>query len=104
MESLFQAKLIKKLRVIFPGCLILKNASSYLQGIPDILILFESTWAMLEVKDSPNAKRQPNQTYYIDALNDMSFAAFIYPENEESVLHELQRAFEHSRISRFSKS
>jgi len=30
----------------------------------------------------------------------MSFAAFIYPENEAEVLHALQRAFEHRRPTR----
>lgn len=91
-ENLYQARLIKELRCIFPGCLILKNDTDYIQGIPDLLILFGDRWAALEVKASANAAWQPNQEYYIELLNDMSFAAFIYPEIEEEVLDALQQA------------
>lgn len=101
-ENKYQAKLIKKLERLFPGCLILKNDSSYRQGIPDLAIFFRDTWAMLEVKDSESAPSQPNQDFYIDMLDNLSFAAYIYPENEEEVLNELQRAFGSSRKTRVS--
>lgn len=91
-ENAYQGRLIKVLRDLFPGCLVLKNDPQYLQGIPDLLILHEDKWAMLEVKDYEDAPEQPNQGYYVDMLNDMSFAAFIYPENEEEVLDALQQA------------
>lgn len=96
-ESEFQAKLIKKLKLILPGCTILKNDSNYSQGVPDLTILYKEKWAMLEVKASGSAKERPNQRFYIDEMNRQSFAAFIYPENEEEILHELQLAFEHNR-------
>jgi len=99
-ENRYQADLIKKLNVRFPGCVVLKNDSSYIQGIPDLLVLFRNKWAMLEVKASHNSAEEPNQDYYVDLLNEMSFAAFIYPENEEEVLHELQLAFRVSRATR----
>lgn len=92
-ESKFQADLIKELKYIFDGCVILKNDPSYLQGVPDILILYKKKWAMLEVKASLKSKVQPNQEYYVDLLNDMSFAAFICPENKEEILDELQHTF-----------
>ena len=92
-ESVYQNRLIKKLKKMFPGCLIQKNDSGYTQGIPDLIILFEDKWAMLEVKSSASADSQPNQDYYVDRLNNMSFAAFIFPENEEEVLDGLQHAF-----------
>lgn len=92
-ESGYQAQLIKDLKDLFPGCVVLKNDTDYIQGIPDLLILFQNKWAMLEVKLSPTSPRRPNQAYYIDALDEMSFAAFIFPENEEEVLRELQQAF-----------
>lgn len=92
LESKFQAKVIKDLKRLLPGCLVLKNDPTYLQGIPDLLILFQGQWAMLEVKGSATADHQPNQDYYIDKLNSMSFAAFIYPENKGKVLNELQQA------------
>ena len=93
LESTFQKKLIKELKEIFPGCFILKNDANYLQGVPDILLLFKNRWAMLECKKAITANRRPNQEYYVDLLNGMSFARFICPENKEEVLDELQQAF-----------
>lgn len=91
-ESRYQRSLIKRLKLLFPDALILKNDSGYLQGIPDLLILLGRNWAMLEVKDSATAPFQPNQEYYLAMLDEMSFAAAICPENEEEVTRGLQRA------------
>lgn len=96
-ESSFQAKLIKELKTMFPGCYILKNDPSYIQGVPDILILYKNKWASLECKKNKKAIKQPNQEYHISALNKMSYASFIYPENKKEVLCELQRTFESDR-------
>lgn len=92
-ESAYQARLIKKLKRIFPGCVILKNDPQYQQGILDLTVLYQCLWAMLEVKASPDSPFQPNQEYFIQQLDDMSFAAAIHPENEEEVLFALQEAF-----------
>lgn len=94
-ENRFQARLIKRLYRMFPGCLVLKNDAQYLQGIPDLLILHGRSWAVLETK--VRNRDQPNQEYYVGMLNDMSFAAFIDPSNEEDVLDALQHAFEFGR-------
>ncbi len=102
-ESTYQAQLIKDLYSMFPGCVVLKNDTDYLQGIPDLLILYGNKWAMLEVKASESAPKQPNQDYYINLLDGMSFAAFIYPSIEEEILYELQQAFSVSRASRLPK-
>ena len=91
-ERDFQAKLIKELKVMFKGCIIVKNDPNYIQGIPDLLILYNDRWAALEVKKSATAHHQPNQEYYVDLMDQMSFAAFIYPENKEEILYELQQA------------
>lgn len=104
LESTYQARLIKKLRKMLPGCVILKNDSSYMQGIPDLIILFCDRWAMLEVKTSADADQQPNQEWYIIELNRMSYAAFIFPSNEREVLRELQRALQPRGSSRISQS
>lgn len=101
-ESGYQARLIKKLRRMFPGCIVLKNDSGYLQGIPDLIILFEDQWAMLEVKRSANEPMRPNQEYYVDLLDRMSFAAFIHPDNEREVLRALHQAFRSRREARVS--
>lgn len=98
-ESAYQAKLIKKLELRFPGCVILKNDPNYQQGMLDLTILYEDMWATLEVKASVNSRSQPNQEYFVKQLNDMSFAAFIYPENEEEVLIALQEAFTSRRAA-----
>ena len=96
-ESKFQSNLIKELKKIFPGCMVLKNDASYDQGIPDLLVLYRDRWAMLECKRSSTASHRPNQDYYIEKLGNMSFASFISPENKEEVLDELQQAFQSER-------
>lgn len=50
--------------------------------------------AALEGKKSASAPHRPNQDYYVQQMDEMSFAAFIYPENKEEVLNELARSFE----------
>ena len=104
LESKFQADLIKELKSIFKGCLVTKLDSGHIQGIPDLLILYKNRWAILECKKSVNAKHQPNQDYYVDMLNKMSFSRFIYPENKEEVLNELCEAFQHRRKARSIRS
>lgn len=93
LERDFQRKLIAELKILFPGSVVLKNDPNYIQGIPDILLLFKNRWAMLECKNALSANRRPNQEYYVEKLNGMSFARFISPENKEEVLHDLQQAF-----------
>lgn len=93
LERDFQSKLIKELKELFKGCLIMKLDSSYIQGIPDLLVLYKNKWATLECKKKANAKRQPNQEYYVGLMDDMSFSRFICPENKEDVLYELQQTF-----------
>ncbi len=96
-ENQFQSALIKELKIIFPGCVVLKNDSSYCQGIPDLLILYKDKWAMLECKRSRSSSHRPNQDYYIQKLGEMSYANFISPENKEEVLNELQKTFQSTR-------
>ena len=94
LESQFQSKLIKELKKLFPGCIVMKSDSGYLQGIPDLLILFNDKWAALECKQHTGAKKQPNQEYYVGKMDEMSFSRFICPENEEEVLNDLQQTFQ----------
>jgi hypothetical protein len=97
LEARYRIDLIKRLQSIFPGCVVLTNDPAWNQGIPDILILFGTQWAMLEIKRSANSPARPNQPYWVDFYDEMSFAAFIYPENEEQVLDALQTTFGASR-------
>lgn len=99
LESKFQKELKAELYEMFPGCYIFKQDEHQLQGIPDLLILWRNKWAMLEVKRSRAEflDPEPNQPYYVEEFDRMSFAAFIYPENREEVLRELQQAFRSRR-------
>lgn len=94
LERDFQAKLIQELKAVFPGCMVMKLDSGYIQGMPDLLILYQDKWAALECKKSALAKKQPNQEYYVRQMNEMSFARFICPENKEEIFYELQQTFE----------
>ena len=93
-ENRFKTNLTKELRRLFPGCIILHMDPTEIQGIPDLLILYKNKWAALEGKDYANAPVRPNQPYYVRLMNEMSFAAFIYPENKDNVLDELSFYFE----------
>ena len=93
LEREFQKILIKELKQIFKGCLVMKLDAKYIQGIPDLLILYKNKWATLECKKSGIAKHQPNQEYYVELMNKMSFSRFIYPANKEEVLDELRKSF-----------
>lgn len=93
LERNFQSDLIKQLEQLFTDCIVMKLDSSYIQGIPDLLILFKDKWAILECKRGSNSHRQPNQEYYVNILNEMSFSRFICPENKEEVLNELKKFF-----------
>ena len=93
LENKYQAALIKKLKDRFPGCMVLKNDPHYIQGIPDLSIFYGDKWATLECKKSADEPPRPNQPEYVGRMNEMSFSSFIYPENEEEVLNDLERIF-----------
>lgn len=93
LESKFQASLIKDLKKRYPGCMVMKNDPNYIQGIPDLIVLHEDKWATLECKKSEKEKHQPNQDYYVEHMDKMSFSRFIYPENKKEVLGELSNFF-----------
>ena len=93
LERKFQADLIDELERRYPGCMILKNDSNYIQGIPDLTVLYKDKWAVLECKKERGAPHQPNQDRYVERLNDMSYSAFIFPENREEVLGDLDELF-----------
>ncbi len=93
-ENEFQKGLIRDLQKAFPGAIVIKNDPSYIQGIPDLTVLYKDKWATLECKKNSRASKQPNQDYYVGLMNGMSFSRFICPENKEEVINELQQAFE----------
>ena len=104
LENKFKTKLISELKKMFPGCLVIHTDPNEIQGLPDLIILYQDRWAALEGKRSKDAPCQPNQPYYVDLMNKMSFAAFIYPENKEEVLYALQQAFKYRRATRIPRS
>ena len=102
-ESKFQADLIRDLKLMLPGCMVLKNDPNYIQGIPDLLVLYGPQWAAIECKRSENETKRHNQDYYVGVLDKMSYSSFIYPENKKVVLHEIQQTFRPRRAARVSK-
>lgn len=92
-ENQFQSDLIKELKRRYSGCVILKNDPLYLQGFPDLTVFYGDKWAVLECKRTEKESHQPNQDYYVERLNDMSFSTFIFPENRDEVLRELDEWF-----------
>lgn len=93
LENRFKTKLVRELKTIFPGCIITHMDPTEIQGIPDLLILYKNKWAALEGKKNSNASVRPNQRYYVDLMNEMSFSRFIFPENKDEVLDELKEYF-----------
>ena len=93
LESAFQKELIDEIKEMFPGCVVIKNDPNYIQGFPDLTILYSDKWAVLEVKKNEKSSHQPNQDYYVDKLDKMGFCSFIYPENKDSILHLLYYHF-----------
>lgn len=103
LESKFQSDLKNDILKRLPGSMVLKNDPNWIQGIPDLLILYKNHWAALEVKRAPGAAHQPNQDFYVQELNGWSYAAFINPDNKEDILDELQSALRPHRKARISR-
>lgn len=97
LENKFKTRLAAEIEELFPGCIVVHLDPNEIQGIPDLLVLYKNKWAALEGKKEANAPHRPNQDYYVDLMDQMSFARFVYPENKEEVLHELQQAFRSGR-------
>lgn len=93
LENRFKTKLVNEIEEMLPGCIITHFDPNEIQGMPDLLILYGNTWAALEGKKSASASHRPNQDYYVDLMDRMSFASFIYPENKDEVLDRLYRYF-----------
>lgn len=97
-EGKYQQELKKKIKKLLPGSIVLKNDPNWLQGFPDLTILYHDRYAVLEAKRDEDAPHRPNQEYYIDKIGSWAvYSAFIFPENEEEVLHELQQSLEAGR-------
>lgn len=97
LENKFKTKLVKTIKEKFPGSMVFHLDPTEMQGAPDLLILYKDKWAALEGKKDEGSSHRPNQDYYVDLMNKMSFARFIYPQNAKEVLNELERSFEPGR-------
>lgn len=104
LESRFKTKLIEELEDLFPGCIIHHFNPNECQGLPDLLILYKRRWAALEGKRNNTSSHRPNQDYWVEVMNNMSFARFIDQDNKEEVLDELQYAFGTKRVACLSRS
>lgn len=97
LENKFKTELSREIKARFPGAMVLHLDPTECQGIPDLLVLYKDKWATLEGKRDARASHRPNQDYYVDLMNNMSFSAFIYPENKEEVLNDMERSFRAKR-------
>jgi len=95
LESAFKKNFITELNVrLAPIDLEYIHTRSHNRSFPDLLILGPgSTWAALEFKAAEEADHQPNQAWYINRLNHWAYATFMYPENREEVLGDLEKLF-----------
>ena len=93
LENRFKTNLVNELKEMFPGCMVVHLDPNEIQGIPDLLVLYNDKWAALEGKKNSRASIRPNQEYYVDLMDRMSFASFIYPENKDEVLDALYLHF-----------
>jgi hypothetical protein len=93
-ESDYQASLKRKILQMLPDAIVYKNGIGVPQGFPDLMILYKGKWAALEVKRSEKEAKhpRPNQPQWVERLNGMSFASFVFPENEKEVLDALYRS------------
>lgn len=93
LEKDFQKDFIHKIKTLLPNSIAIKNDANYLQGFPDWTVIDGPRVYVFEAKAFKKANRQPNQEYYINAINAAGgFARFVYPENMQEVLDEIQRA------------
>lgn len=93
LESEFQTRLVKQLEELIPGCFILVKPGYYIQGFPDLLVLYKNMWVALECKRSESAPYEPNQPWYLAELDSMGYAATIYPENSKEIIDEVLQSF-----------
>jgi hypothetical protein len=91
LESQFKRRFKDRLEEVFPGCVILDIDPINNRSMPDTIFLYDRFWAALEFKKSINSSKRPNQEYWITELAEMSAAYFVYPENQEEVMSELQK-------------
>lgn len=95
-EGLIETRLKTELETKYPLWKYLKGNAMQLAGIPDRIAIFNGgVCAFFEVKATENdclvsQKHQPNQKYYIDEIcSNGGFARYIYAENFDTVLEEL---------------
>lgn len=89
-ESEFQKEVAGWLRK--QGCRVIKQdpAIGKQKGIPDLLVLKEGWWGMLEIKAHKNSSHQPGQDEWVAWANENSYGKFVYPENWEEIQEELE--------------
>ena len=52
LENKFKTGLVKELKKRFPGCKVVHLDPNEVQGHPDLLVLYGSTWGALEGKNT----------------------------------------------------
>jgi len=95
LEAEFKVHVKQKIKDRFPNLDLdfIDTNPFYFRSVPDLIILGPNVWAALEFKRSEHASHQPNQDYFVSRLNRKGYASFIFPENMEEVLNDLERLF-----------
>ena len=93
LEKLFQREVKDDIYNTMTEVTVIKTDPTDLQGMPDLLVLYQGRFAALEVKRNADASHRPNQDIYIERLRHKGFAEFIYPENKDKVLKNMYSYF-----------
>ena len=89
-ETVFERDFCKELRQLALGeVIVLKNASAFVQGIPDRQVIYRDKFVMLEFKRAKDAKQQANQSWYINHFNKHGLAMFVEPGNAVEVMNKV---------------
>ncbi|PEY46387.1 hypothetical protein CN359_31000, partial [Bacillus thuringiensis] len=73
LEKDYQASLLRRLRKAYRSrILATKTDPGSVQGVPDLIVICDSKYALLEVKRSATASKRPNQDYYIEKFGQHS--------------------------------
>ncbi len=94
LESEFKKRTIQRIKDRLPSLdLDFINTKPFNRSMPDTFVIGPWCWAALEFKRSEDADQQANQDYHIERLNRKGYARFVFPENVEEVLDDLEAVF-----------
>lgn len=97
LESEFKRKFKNMLEQSYPGCVLVDINPEQFRSFPDLLFLYDKFWATFEMKRTVGSAVRPNQPYWVEKLDNMSFSRFVEPGTAKEVLDDLARAIQSGR-------